>query len=72
MKCTAELVYEKFAKNRRTCERIDKFAHIVDFRLPEVYKLPLLPEISYYRSLPNPYPKLQSIVNNIISGEVTN
>jgi oligoribonuclease NrnB/cAMP/cGMP phosphodiesterase (DHH superfamily) len=68
-KCTAELVYEKFAKNRRTCERIAKFAHIVDFRLPEVHKLPPLPElISYYRSLPNPYPKLQSIVNKACKG----
>jgi oligoribonuclease NrnB/cAMP/cGMP phosphodiesterase (DHH superfamily) len=69
MKCTAELVYERFAKNRRTCERIAKFAHNVDFRLPAVHKLPPLPElISYYRSLINPYPKLQSIVNKASKG----
>jgi uncharacterized protein len=69
MKCTAELVYETFAKNRRTCEKIAKFAHIVDFRLSEVHKLPPLPElISYYRSLTNPYPKLQSIVNKASKG----
>jgi uncharacterized protein len=69
MKCTAELVYETFAKNRRTCEKIARFAHIVDFRLYEVHKLPPLPElISYYRSLTNPYPKLQSIVNKASKG----
>jgi uncharacterized protein len=69
MKCTAELVYERFAKNRRTCEKIAKFAHNVDFRLPAVHKLPPLPElISYYRSLINPYPKLQSIVNKASKG----
>ena len=69
MKCTAELVYETFAKNRRTCEKIAKFAHIVDFRLSEVHKLPPLPElISYYRSLTNRYPKLQSIVNKASKG----
>jgi oligoribonuclease NrnB/cAMP/cGMP phosphodiesterase (DHH superfamily) len=69
MKCTAELVYETFAKNRRTCEKIARFAHIVDFRLSEVHKLPPLPElISYYRSLTNPYPKLQSIVNKASKG----
>ena len=69
MKCTAELVYETFAKNRRTCEKIAKFAHIVDFRLSEVHKLPPLPElISYYRSLTNPYPKLQSIINKASKG----
>jgi oligoribonuclease NrnB/cAMP/cGMP phosphodiesterase (DHH superfamily) len=69
MKCTAELVYEKFANNRRTCEKIAKFAHIVDFRLQEVHKLPPLPElITYYRSMPNPYPKLQSIVNKASKG----
>lgn len=69
MKCTAELVHETFAKNRRTCEKIAKFAHIVDFRLSEVHKLPPLPElISYYRSLTNPYPKLQSIVNKASKG----
>jgi len=27
----AELVYERFCKNRRTCERIAKSAHNVDF-----------------------------------------
>ena len=69
MKCTAELVYEKFAKNRRTCERIAKFAHTVDFRLPAVDRLPPLSElISYYRSLPNSYQKLQSIVNKASKG----
>ena len=69
MKCTAELVHETFAKNRRTCEKIARFAHIVDFRLSEVHKLPPLPElISYYRSLTNPYPKLQSIVNKASKG----
>lgn len=69
MKCTAELVHETFAKNRSTCEKIAKFAHIVDFRLSEVHKLPPLPElISYYRSLTNPYPKLQSIVNKASKG----
>jgi oligoribonuclease NrnB/cAMP/cGMP phosphodiesterase (DHH superfamily) len=69
MKCTAELVYETFAKNRRTCQKIARFAHIVDFRLSEVHKLPPLPElISYYRSLTNPYPKLQSIVNKASKG----
>lgn len=68
-KCAAELVYETFTKKRTITEKIAKFAHIVDFRLPEVHKLPPLPEIiTYYRSLPNPYPKLQLVVYKASKG----
>ena len=48
-KCAAELVYHQFARGRTACRRAAEFAHIFDFRLPGVQKLPPLPEI--YRLL---------------------
>jgi uncharacterized protein len=46
-----------------------KFAHIVDFRLPGIQKLSPLPEvISYYRSIPDKYSKLQQLVEKVSRG----
>jgi len=43
--------------------------HIVDFRLPEITTLPPLPEIiTFYRSLPDNYRKLQSIIKKASKG----
>ncbi|HZA07681.1 MAG TPA: hypothetical protein VE619_08260, partial [Nitrososphaeraceae archaeon] len=69
-KCASELVVENFDLNKRTaCERIAKFAHIVDFRLPEISTLPPLPEIiTFYRSLPDSYKKLQLIIKKASKG----
>lgn len=68
-KCAAELIVERFALKRTACNRMANIAHIVDFRLPEVHNLPPLPElITYYRSLPDVYNKLQSIVKKASKG----
>jgi uncharacterized protein len=69
-KCASELVVENFDLKKRTaCERMAKFAHIVDFRLPEITTLPPLPEIiTFYRSLPDSYKKLQLIIKKASKG----
>jgi uncharacterized protein len=69
-KCASELVLEKFNLKRRTaCERMAKFAHVIDFGLPQVHTLPPLPEIiTFYRSLPDSYRKLQMIVEKASRG----
>lgn len=68
-RCAAELVYQQFAKDRTACRRMAEFAHIVDFRLPGIQKLSPLPEIiSYYRSIPDKYSKLQQLVENVSRG----
>jgi oligoribonuclease NrnB/cAMP/cGMP phosphodiesterase (DHH superfamily) len=68
-KCAAELVCQQFAKDRTACRRMAEFAHIVDFRLPDVHNLPPLPEIiTYYRSMPDAYSKLQQLIEKISRG----
>ena len=69
-KCASELVVENFDLKKRTaCERMAKFAHIVDFRLAEISTLPPLPEIiTFYRSLPDKYRKLQLIIKKASKG----
>jgi uncharacterized protein len=69
-KCASELVLENFALKKRTaCKRMATFAHIFDFRLPEVSTLPPLPEIiTFYRTLPESYNKLQSIIKKASKG----
>jgi uncharacterized protein len=69
-KCASELVVENFDLKKRTaCERMARFAHIVDFRLPEISTLPPLPEIiTFYRSLPDSYKKLQLIIKKASKG----
>ncbi|MFL6420871.1 MAG: hypothetical protein ACJ71P_15900 [Nitrososphaeraceae archaeon] len=69
-KCASELVVENFGLKKRTaCERMAKFAHIVDFRLPGINTLPPLPEIiTFYRSLPDRYRKLQLIIKKASKG----
>lgn len=68
-KCAAELVYQQFAKGRTGCRRAAEFAHVVDFRLPGVHKLPPLPEIiTYYRNMPDAYTKLQQLIENFSKG----
>src|SRR6185437_8179800 len=69
-KCASELVLQNFALKKRTaCKRMATFAHIYDFRLPEVSTLPPLPEIiTFYRSLPESYNKLQSIMKKASKG----
>ena len=68
-KCAAELVYQQFAKDRTACRRMAEFAHVVDFRLPGVHNLPPLPEIiTYYRSMPNAYSKLQQLIEKFSRG----
>jgi oligoribonuclease NrnB/cAMP/cGMP phosphodiesterase (DHH superfamily) len=69
-KCASEIVLENFDLKKRTaCERMAKFAHIVDFRLPQVHSLPPLPEmITFYHSLPDGYRKLQMIVEKASGG----
>jgi oligoribonuclease NrnB/cAMP/cGMP phosphodiesterase (DHH superfamily) len=69
-KCASELVVENFGLKKRTaCERMAKFAHIVDFRLLEISNLPPLPEIiTFYRSLPDSYKKLQLIIKKASKG----
>lgn len=68
-KCAAELLCETFEIKRTACQRMKKFAHAVDFRTPEITKLPPLPEIiRYYLTLPNAYKKLQRIVNKASKG----
>lgn len=69
-KCASELIVENFDLRKRTaCERMANFAHIVDFRLPQVSTLPPLPEIiTFYRSLPDSYKKLQLIIKKASKG----
>ena len=68
-KCAAELVYQQFAKDRTACKRMAEFAHIVDFRLPGIHDLPPLPEIiTYYRSMPDAYSKLQQLIEKASGG----
>jgi oligoribonuclease NrnB/cAMP/cGMP phosphodiesterase (DHH superfamily) len=68
-KCAAELVYQQFAKDRTACRRMAAFAHVVDFRLPGVHNLPPLPEIiTYYRSMPDAYSKLQQLIEKVSRG----
>ena len=69
LKCAAELLCETFEIKRTACQRMKKFAHAVDFRTPEITKLPPLPEIiRYYLTLPNAFKKLQRIVNKASKG----
>jgi oligoribonuclease NrnB/cAMP/cGMP phosphodiesterase (DHH superfamily) len=69
-KCASELVVENFGLKKRTaCERMAKFAHIVDFRSLEFSTLPPLPEIiTFYRSLPDSYKKLKLIIKKASKG----
>jgi oligoribonuclease NrnB/cAMP/cGMP phosphodiesterase (DHH superfamily) len=69
-KCASELVVENFGLKKRTaCERMAKFAHIVDFRSLEISTLPPLPEIiTFYRSLPDSYKKLKLIIKKASKG----
>jgi uncharacterized protein len=69
-KCASDLVVENFDLKKRTaCKRMANFAHIVDFRLPEIRTLPPLPEIiTYYRSLSDSYKKLQLIIKKASKG----
>ena len=69
-KCSSELIVENFGLKKRTaCERMAKFARIIDFRLPPVHTLPPLSEIiTFYRSLPDSYRKLQMIVEKASRG----
>ena len=69
-KCASELVVESFGLKKRTaCERMAKFAHIVDFRSLEISTLPPLSEIiTFYRSLPDSYKKLQLIIKKASKG----
>jgi oligoribonuclease NrnB/cAMP/cGMP phosphodiesterase (DHH superfamily) len=69
-RCASELVLENFGLKKRTaCERMAKFAHIIDFRLPQVHALPPLPEIiTFYRSLPDSYRKLHMIIEKASKG----
>jgi uncharacterized protein len=68
-KCAAELVYQQFAKDRTACRRMAEFAHVVDFRLSGVHNLPPLPEIiTYYRSMPDAYGKLQQLIEKVSRG----
>ncbi len=69
-KCASELIVENFDLKKRTaCDRMARFAHIVDFRLPEISTLPPLPEIiTFYRSLPDSYKKLQLIIKKASKG----
>jgi oligoribonuclease NrnB/cAMP/cGMP phosphodiesterase (DHH superfamily) len=69
-KCASELVVENFDLRKRTaCQRMANFAHIVDFRLPEISTLPPMPEIiTFYRSFPDSYKKLQLIIKKASKG----
>src|SRR5919197_1244867 len=70
MKKVAEVI--KYNVNRSSKSGtivVSDFAHIVDFRLPEVNTLPPLPEIiTFYRSLPDSYKKLQLIITKASKG----
>jgi oligoribonuclease NrnB/cAMP/cGMP phosphodiesterase (DHH superfamily) len=68
-KCASELVCDVLNIKRTACIRMAKFAHIVDFRLPEINNMPPLPEmIRYYLTSPDYYKKLQSIINKASKG----
>ena len=68
-KCASELVCDVLNIKRTACIRMAKFAHIVDFRLPEINNLPPLPEmVRYYLSFPDYYKKLQSIISKASKG----
>ena len=68
-KCASELICDALNIKRTACIRMAKFAHIVDFRLPEINNLPPLPEmVRYYLSFPDYYKKLQSIISKASKG----
>lgn len=68
-KCASELVCDALNIKRTACLRMAKFAHIVDFRLPEINNMPPLPEmVRYYLTFPDYYKKLQSIINKASKG----
>lgn len=68
-KCASELVCDVLNIKTTACIRMAKFAHIVDFRLPEINNLPPLPEmVRYYLSFPDYYKKLQSIISKASKG----
>ncbi len=68
-KCASELVCEVLNIKRTACMRMAKFAHIADFRLPEINNMPPLPEmVRYYLTFPDYYKKLQSIINKASKG----
>ena len=68
-KCASELVCDVLNIKRTACIRMAKFAHIVDFRLPEINNIPPLPEmVRYYLSFPDYYKKLQSIISKASKG----
>ena len=68
-KCASELVCDVLNIKRTACIRMAKFAHIVDFRLPEINNLPPLPKmVRYYLSFPDYYKKLQSIISKASKG----
>ncbi|HKR73269.1 MAG TPA: DHHA1 domain-containing protein, partial [Candidatus Nitrosocosmicus sp.] len=68
-KCASELICDIFDIKRTACTRMAKFAHIADFRLPELSNMPPLPEmVRYYSTFSDHYRKLQSIINKASSG----
>jgi uncharacterized protein len=69
-KCASELIVENFGLKKRTaCERMAKFVHVIDFRLPRVHTLlPLSEIITFYRNLSDSYRKLQLIVEKASRG----
>ena len=68
-KCSSELVCDVLNIRRTACIRMAKFAHISDFRLPEIKDMPPLPEmVRYYSIFPDYYKKLHSIVNKASKG----
>ncbi|MDQ2685249.1 MAG: DHHA1 domain-containing protein [Thermoproteota archaeon] len=68
-KCASELVCDALNIKRTACIRMAKFAHIVDFRLPEINDMPPLPEmVRYYLTFPDYYKKLHSIIDKASQG----
>jgi uncharacterized protein len=68
-KCASELVCDALNIRRTACIRMAKFAHIADFRLPEIKDMPPLPEmVRYYLTFPDYYKKLHSLVNKASKG----
>ena len=68
-KCASELVCDTLNIKRTACIRMAKFAHMADFRLPEINNMPPLPEmVRYYLTFPDYHRKLHSIINNASKG----
>lgn len=68
-KCASELVCNTLGIKRTACIRMAKFAHMSDFRLPEIKNMPPLPEmVRYYSTFPDHHRKLHSIINKASKG----